>query len=63
MNATEAGIINAGGLDTALAKHYATVLISTLRAIKAASNTVDGAMTGVLDQNAGDGDANEAARN
>ena len=63
LNAEEAGLINDVLLNTAEAKHYAAVLLSQLRQIKAANNVVDAAMTGVLNQNAGDGDAGEAARN
>ena len=63
LNAEEAGLINDALLNTAEAKHYAAVLLSQLRQIKAANNVVDAAMTGVLNQNAGDGGPGEAARN
>ena len=53
----EAGILNQPELDTAEAKHYAAVLLSHLRQIKAANNTVDGAMTGILNQGRGGADA------
>ena len=61
LSAGEAAIINDVALNTALAKHYATVLISGLRAIKAA--TAEAAINGQLNQSAGAGGAPEDQQN
>jgi hypothetical protein len=63
LNAVEAGILNDRALDTPEATHYAAVLLNHLRQIKAAANTADPGMTGILNQNAGDGGVNETNRN
>ena len=53
--------MNDAALNTAEAKHYAAVLISQLRQIKA--GTTPGTITGQLNQNAGGGGAAENEQN
>ena len=53
--------MNAGGLNSAEAVHYAAVLIAHLRAIK--NGTTPGAITHQLDQSVGTADAAEAQQN